>query len=284
MILARPVNVGAGRHAYLWLERTAAKSTAMTILTVPPDSPWWVKDAAEAILLLHIGGGTLGMISGTVAVLAEKGGRLHRFAGTVFFGAMLVMASIGAAVSPFLHDRVSTVAGVMTLYLLATAWMTVRRPEGMIGGFEKAGFVAALAIVAAGLTFALMAQNSPRGMIDAAPPQAFYVFMTVGTFAAASDLKVILKGGIAGAPRIARHLWRMCTAWFVASGSFFLGQQKVMPAFMHGSPLLFIPALAPLAFLIFWMIRVRLTRWYRAQPNVNEYACTPGSRNSIANV
>lgn len=256
----------------------------MTILQVPPDSPWWIKDAAEAVLLLHIGGGTLGMISGTVAVLAEKGARLHRFAGTVFFGSMLVMASIGAAVSPFLHDRVSTVAGVMTLYLLATAWMTVRRPEGTAGGFEKAGFAVALAVIAAGAIFAFMAQSSAGGMIDAAPPQAFYVFMIVGAVAAASDLKVILNGGIQGAPRIARHLWRMCTAWFVASGSFFLGQQKVMPAWMHGSPLLFIPALAPLAFLIVWMIRVRLTRWYKAQPKVNEYACTPGSRNSIANV
>jgi uncharacterized membrane protein len=234
------------------------RDDAMTILQMASDSPWWLKAGAQTILLAHIGGGTLGMISGAVAVLAKKGGRLHRAAGNVFFAAMLTMASIGAAVSPFLNDRVSTVAGVMTLYLIATGWMTVKRKPG---GFEIAGLAVALGIVAAGAIFARM------GAVDGAPPQAFYVFMIIGLVAALSDLKVILAGGIAGAPRIARHLWRMCTAWFVASGSFFLGQQKVMPAYMHGSPLLFIPALAPLLFLIVWMIKVR---W--PQPKVKEYA------------
>jgi uncharacterized membrane protein len=238
----------------------------MTILTVPPDSPWWVKDAAEAILLLHIGGGTLGMVSGTAAVVAEKGGRLHRFAGNVFFGAMLAMAAVGATVSPFLHDYVSSIAGFLTLYLVATGWATVQRPEGATGLFEKLGFVMALFGIALAFAFFEAARRNPNVMIDSAPPQALYLFMGIAGLAAAFDLKVIVAGGIKGAPRIARHLWRMCFAFFVATGSFFLGQQKVMPVWMHGSPLLFIPALAPLGFLIVWMIKVRLTRWWTPEP------------------
>ena len=39
-----------------------------------------------------------------------------------------------------------------------------------------------------------------------------------------------------GAPRIARHLWRLCTALTVATGSFFLGQQQMLPKSWHGSP------------------------------------------------
>ena len=31
------------------------------------------------------------------------------------------------------------------------------------------------------------------------------------------------------AQRIARHLWRMCFAFFIATGSFFLGQQDILP-------------------------------------------------------
>ena len=93
----------------------------------------------------------------------------------------------------------------------------------------------------------------------------------MGTIAAASDLKVILKGGIAGAPRIARHLWRMCAALTIASGSFFLGQQKFLPVALHGSPLLFVPVFAPLLLMFFWLLRVRLTNWFKrpsAAPNV----------------
>jgi hypothetical protein len=71
---------------------------------------------------------------------------------------------------------------------------------------------------------------------------------------------MIRRGGITGRARTARHVWRMSLACFVATGSFFLGQQKVMPAEMRGNPLLFIPALAPLVGLAFFMIRVRLPR------------------------
>ena len=57
----------------------------------------------------------------------------------------------------------------------------------------------------------------------------------------------------------------MCLGWFVATGSFFLGQQKDMPAFMHGSPILLALGVAPLPLLVFWMLRVRLTKAYHAE-------------------
>ena len=72
------------------------------ILQVAAGSPWWLFAAANLILFLHIAGGTLGIISGAVALLSRKGGRMHRLAGTVFLVSMLTMATIGAAASPFL--------------------------------------------------------------------------------------------------------------------------------------------------------------------------------------
>ena len=90
--------------------------------------------------------------------------------------------------------------------------------------------------------------------------------MLVGAIAAASDLRMILRGGASGPARIARHLWRMCAALFIASGSFFLGQQKVMPTFMQGSPWLFVPVIAPLLLMIFWLIRIRFIRRIDADP------------------
>ena len=95
-------------------------------------------------------------------------------------------------------------------------------------------------------------------------PCTVYVFAIVGAIAAAGDLKMILRGGLSGTARIARHLWRMSAALTIASGSFFLGQQRIMPAFMRGSPWLFAPAVAPLLLMVFWLIRVRLmTRFKR---------------------
>src|SRR6185312_16077927 len=105
----------------------------MTILQIDPAAPQWVHSAATAVLYAHIGGGALGMISGTVALFAPKGETLHRAAGNVFFVSMLTMAGVGAVVSPFIHERGSSIAGILTFYLVLSSWVTVRRKEGTIG-------------------------------------------------------------------------------------------------------------------------------------------------------
>ena len=229
------------------------------ILHVTPGSSWWLFAAANLILFLHIAGGTVGIISGAVALLSRKGERLHRVAGTIFLVSMLIMATIGAAASPFLPvpSMPNVFAGILAFYLVATGWVAVKREDGRIGRFEKGGLGVALGIVAAGTSFILIAMNSPSGRIDNMPPEGFFMFVLVGAIAAAGDLKMILRGGISGSARIARHLWRMCAALTIASGSFFLGQQRIMPAYMRGSPWLFVPVIAPLLLMVFWLIRVR---------------------------
>jgi uncharacterized membrane protein len=237
----------------------------MTILHVPPESPFWVSAGADTILFLHIAGGSLALASGALALLSRKGERVHRVAGTVFFLSMLMATAIAIVVSPFLTggQRPNFVMAVLAFYLIVTGWATVKRKESSIGRLEVGGFIVALSVAAAGLLFMQQARDSLTGTIGGLPPQSFFVFVFFGGIAAANDLKVILRGGIAGAPRIARHIWRMCMAIFIAAVSFFLGQQQVMPAYMRGSPLLFAPELAVLGLMIFWLLRVRLSHWLR---------------------
>ena len=232
------------------------------ILQVPPGSPWWVELAAGGLLVLHIAGGAFGLLSGAAALIARKGGRTHRIAGVVFLVSMTVMASIGAAVSPFLPipQRANVIAGILTFYLVVSGWSAVRHRHSAPSRFDIAGLIVALATVAAGVLWAVQASYSPTGTLDGSPPQAFYVFIVLGTFAAIGDLRLVLQGRVSGAPRLARHLWRMCAALFIAAGSFFLGQQRVMPEWMRGSPWLFVPTLAPLVLLVYWLIRIRLMK------------------------
>ena len=233
------------------------------ILNVTSGSSRWLFVAANLVLFLHIAGGAVGIISGAVALLARKGERLHRIAGTVFFVSMLIMATIGAAASPFLPvpSMTNVAAGTLTFYLVATGWVAIKREDGRIGRFEQGALGVALGVVAAGVIFIRMAMNSPTGTLGTTPPQAFYVFAIVGAIAAAGDLRMILRGGVSGSARIARHLWRMSAALTIASGSFFLGQQPIMPVAVQGSPWLFVPVFAPLLLMVFWLIRVRVTRW-----------------------
>ena len=233
-------------------------------------------DITSLTYVLHVGAGTLGLVSGMVAAFARKGGRLHRGAGNVFFASMTVMAAFAAYLGVVVPDHINIFIATFTAYLVATAWLTVRRQEGTIGFAEKAAFVVAIVLCA---PFAILAFELAAGL----PPLftstvalkgpvliAIYVFTCVLAIAAIGDAKVVLAGGISGAPRIARHLWRMCLGLTLATGSAFTnGLARLLPASLHVPPLaFFLPQLVPLGLLVFWMIRVRFTSWYgpRADP------------------
>ena len=226
-----------------------------SITHLPPGAPWWIFAVVVAALALHIGGGSIAILSGYSAVFVRKGGNLHRVFGTVFFASMLAMGTMGLTLSVWIKQFGNIAGGALATYLVLTAWLTVKRKAGTVGRTETALLVAVLVIAGLLLYWGLLATMSPKGTFQGYGAPLYYVFGSFATLFAALDLKVILRGGIDGAARIARHLWRMCFALFFAAASFFLGQQKVMPAFMHGSPLLFIPALAPLGFMVYWLIR-----------------------------
>ena len=241
----------------------------MNTLQVAAESPWPVHAAAATILYIHIAGGTVGIVSGAAALALRKGRRAHIVAGNTFFISMMAMTSVGAVVSlllvspqgdPKLSD---SLVGFFTLYLVATGWMTVRRRAGTIGRAEVVAFLFAASLAAAAILLGARAANSTTGLVGGSPASGYYGLGSIIALAAALDAKVIYNRGITGVPRIARHLWRMCLALFVAMGSFFLGQQRVMPEFIQGSPWLFVPPLAVLAMMLFWLVRVRVGKRLR---------------------
>lgn len=232
-------------------------------LTHIAGSPWWMYAAVIAGLVLHIGGGSVGILSGAATVSVSKGAHLHRRFGKVFGVAMLVMAAAGFSLAIYLQQPSNIGAAIFAAYLVTTAWVTVRRPESTVGAFEKvaAGIVAITALVF--LVWGIEASSSPKHALFGFRPVFYYVFAGIAAFLAALDLKVIVQGGVSGVQRIARHLWRMCFAFFFATGSFFLGQQKVMPLWMHGSKVLILLGVAPLLLMLYWLIRVRIGARFR---------------------
>ena len=221
------------------------------------------------LVAVHIVGGVIAIATGYTAVLVAKGERVHRAVGTVFVVAMLIMAGMATYLAVSLLGKLpgqmgNVAAGALVPYLVGTAWMAVRRKEGTVGLFEKLALVVVLGVSAGFLVLGVKAATSPRGVLDGYPGYFYFVFAGITAFMGALDVRVLLKGGLTGAARISRHLWRMCFAFFFAAGSFFLGQQKVMPVWMHGAWYLYVLGLAPLVFLLFWMIRVRIGNRFKS--------------------
>ena len=210
------------------------------------------------ILIIHICAGVLGVLSGAVAMSFRKGSRPHRVGGNLFFVAMLVMGSSAAYLG-------NVVGGLFACYLVATAWLTARRREGETSIFDRAVFLFALAL---GIVLVTHGARLATGTVAPTPgvPVGMIFFLgSVALLAAAGDLRMLVRGGVFGRQRIVRHLWRMCFSFFIATGSFFIGQPQVFPAFIRRTNLLFIPGILPLVLMIFWLARVRFTKAYKSK-------------------
>jgi len=210
------------------------------------------------IMWIHIAGGLTALLAGTAAVAARKGGALHAKAGTWFFAAMLVLGVTASILEPFRSPVPgSPIGGLIVCYFVATSWVAARRRDGTTGRFEILACAGALGIGA------LMVWGGLKGATTPAGPGPVFAIAGVVLLAGLLDLNAILRAKLTTAQRIARHLWRMCFAFFIATGSFFLGQQDVLPAAVRGSPVLFVLAFAPFGVMAFWLVRVRIGKRFR---------------------
>lgn len=234
---------------------------------------------------LHIGAGFVALISGSLAIVVRKGSYLHRKAGNIFVASMLVMATFAVYLAVVMPDQlVNVFIAMFATYLVATAWMTVRRKQGTIGAAEKVALVVSCILLAPFAVLSLqLAAGMPTFFKSAVPAEgpvliAIYGFTFVLAVAAISDAKVVVSGGIAGVPRIARHLWRMCVGLTLATGSAFTnGFARLLPGRYHVPLAFFLPQFVPLLLLIFWMIRVHVTDWLRRDAAVTSAAPSPAS-------
>jgi uncharacterized membrane protein len=216
------------------------------------------------ILLAHICSAIIGLFFGYAALFLRKGSRLHRSTGNVFFVSMLIMSGSGAYMAAFVKPNMGNVfGGVLTFYLVGTGWLTVARKEGESHRFEIALLLVALAEGVGGLICGWQAANSATGLKDGYPAVMYFVFAAIALFCSSLDAGVFLRGGISGAQRIARHLWRMSFALLIAALSFFLGKQQHFPEAIRHSPLLNAPTILIFVVMIFWLFRVLFTRAYK---------------------
>jgi len=211
------------------------------------------------LLVLHITGGIVGLLSGTVAMVYRKGSRGHRTAGQVFVVSMLIMAACATYLAVLKHQMGNVIGGPLTFYLIATAWLAGRRGDQKPGVFDRGALVMALVIGTSLWTLGIL---MVRGKVQPQPgvPIGMCFFMgSIPLLAAAGDIRMLVRGGISGRPRFVRHLWRMCFGLFIATGSFFLGQQQVFPDAIRKQYVLAPLAILPLPLLIYWLVRVKFT-------------------------
>lgn len=213
------------------------------------------------LYVIHILAGSLGLIFGYVALFSAKGNAVHRKSGMFYVYAMLTMCAFGGLMAALtgVWAVINIPAAWSSAYLVMTGMTTVRRPAGWTRRLDAGLMVVALAVGLAMLTFGLQAAAN-GGERNGIPAFPFFLFGMVGLVGGLGDVRMMRSAPLTGAPRLARHLWRMSFALFIAAMSFFFGQAKVFPEPIRIYPLLAVPVLAVLVTMLYWLWRVRVRR------------------------
>jgi len=217
------------------------------------------------LLPIHIAAGGLAIVLGAVALSVKKGGTVHRRSGLLFVCTMLVLGT-SAAIMGFRKSPTdgNVFAGLMTAYFVGTAWTTVRPVSPWTGRINAAALTIAVGLALLAIMGGVRDVNSPLLSAGGVPLRTIgvmsFILATALILAAAGDVRIMRFGMPRGGPRLARHLWRMCFALFIAAGSFFSIRERVatiLPEPFTTGPMRALPILLLFGAMFYWLWRVR---------------------------
>lgn len=220
------------------------------------------------LLPIHIAAGALAIVLGFTALFVKKGGTIHRRSGMLFVYAMLVMGTT-ASILEFVKgaDVANLVAAVLAIYFAGTALTTVRPPSRWTRAINIAALTVAVGLALASIIGGVKGVSTPGLSSGGVPFRTIgvmsFILATVLLLGAAGDVRVMRSGMPRGGPRLARHLWRMCFALFIAAGSFFSIRErvaKILPDPFTSGPMRAVPILVLFAAMFYWLWRVRRPR------------------------
>src|SRR5918993_4684805 len=217
------------------------------------------------LLSIHIAAGGLALVLGAGALAAKKGGNIHRRIGLLFVGAMLVMAVTAAMIGLRTSATDPNVfAGVMVAYFVGTALMTVRPVSSWTHRVNAAALtvvvVLAVGAIVGGVRGVQNPGLSPGGVPFRTIGVMSFVLAAAMILCAIGDMRVIRSGMPRGGARLARHLWRMCFALFIAAGSFFSVRERVatiLPDPLTTAPMRALPIVLLFGAMFYWLWKVR---------------------------
>jgi hypothetical protein len=217
------------------------------------------------LLPIHIAAGGLAIVLGAVALSVKKGGTIHRRSGLLFVYAMLVMGTSAAIMG--LRNGLAdgnVMAGILTAYFVGTALTTVRPASPWTRRVNATALTIALGLALLAIVGGVRAVNSPGLSPGGVPFRTIgvmsFVLATALLLAAIGDIRIMRFGLPRGGPRLARHLWRMCFALFIAAGSFFSIRERVatiLPEPFTTGPMRALPILLLFGAMFYWLWRVR---------------------------
>ena len=236
--------------------------------------PIRLNDSADAVVYLthpmllpiHIVAGGLAIVLGAIALVASKGATLHRGSGLLFVYAMLTMGISGSILAARQSlTNANVIGGALCAYFVLTALTAVRPVSAWTRRIDRVALGIALALIVVNVSLGFVAWTRPRHSLNGVPFFMPFFLATISGLAFAGDLRVRQSGPLRGGRRLARHLWRMCFALFIAAGSFFSIRARVariFPAPFTTPTMRALPVVLVFVAMFYWLWRVRGRRTF----------------------
>ncbi|GAB3019225.1 DUF2306 domain-containing protein [Bowmanella dokdonensis] len=210
----------------------------------------------QGILWGHVATGSVAVIAGLTALLVKKGSILHRKAGKGFVLTMLLMALSGIALAIIKPMAISVLAGALTTYLVLSSLWSVKDAPNTLSHRQYLNPVASATISFSGAYLVWQAWQAGQNQIDGFSLDAYLFFAVIALVCCLLDIRLLVKKGLNPAQRLARHLWRMGFALFIAVGSFIGQGAGILPQALQESAWLELPDKIILLVIVLWLLKL----------------------------
>jgi len=212
------------------------------------------------MLPVHLVAGGLAIVLGAVALLSAKGRVLHRRSGKVFVVAMLTMGITGSILA--LRQSLTNpnaLGGLMSVYFVITAWLTVQPASSAKRWASTVALIGGCAVALAWFRLGIRGVVTHPPNVDPMSIYSTFVFGGAMSLGVVGDWHV-MRVQLVGAPRLRRHLWRMCIGLLIALASFFTVPErvaKILPQPFTTPVMRALPVLLVMGAMCYWLWKLR---------------------------
>lgn len=219
-------------------------------------------DPLNITTFLHVGLGTLAVLAGAVALITRKGATHHIGAGRAFVVLMALTSGLGGLLGLVKAESlyITFHASILALTLIVSGWLTARFGARMGRAQILTGLINIIN-TAALIAIGVKAQSTLDGTFYGFAAEDYFFLAGMAGIVAIFDISLIFRRALSERHRIARHLWRMCLAFFIAAGSAFTGPgASAFSKEIQDSGLLSLPELIIILLMLFWLARTLFRR------------------------
>ena len=158
----------------------------------------------ESLLILHVAAGSLALVTAGAALLVKKGGQSHRWAGRLYFAAMVVIFITAVIMSLLTANTFLFLVALFSFYLAFSGWRFARNRSGEPRWID---WLAVIIMVSSGLLMWLLVLDRYPEFGSASVTLGVFGFIAIAF--GLSDARSHRDRTATGKIRIARHLSSM---------------------------------------------------------------------------